>query len=144
MDVQILLDALAKQQGDVTKAIDSILCHGDNDSSGVPVQPDKPSFHSFSSSDSPVKPSSQVSLYQKESAFTRLHQSVNKSFQESCYSPTSQTTTSDPSLQRSDSSTQSGPHQRSFQMTLEPAVALHLLELFGPIDGINLEGNDNT
>ncbi|KAK3737014.1 hypothetical protein QZH41_018399 [Actinostola sp. cb2023] len=28
----------------------------------------------------------------------------------------------------------------SFQMTLEPAIAFHLLELFGPINGFNFEG----
>ena len=32
------------------------------------------------------------------------------------------------------------PSHRTFQLTLEPAVALHLIEMFGPFSGVNFQG----
>lgn len=42
--------------------------------------------------------------------------------------------------QRATRSVATKANQGSFQMSIEPVVAFHLFEMFGPIDGVNMRG----
>ncbi|XP_031573521.1 NEDD4-binding protein 2-like isoform X2 [Actinia tenebrosa] len=133
MDIQLLVDVLANKQGDVTKAVESILRHEDNSSE---VESRK---HDTSNISSPGKNSLKTSSCQKTSAYTALDQGLKPlqgyHFQEFRASKPL------PSLKSANYLPHVGQDPGHFQMTLEPAVAIQLLELFGPIDTVSLEGD---
>lgn len=133
IDIQILVDVLAKNQGDVTKAIESILCHEDKSSE---VKSPK---QNTSDIDSSGNISAQTSSFERKDAYTAPDQNLKPlQCDELQESQAAKSLPLLPSTVNYDDHVR--PEHGRFQMSLEPAVAIQLLELFGRIDGVSLEG----